>query len=67
MGGPVRSGGEALAALEDAIRIIRAFWSGGRTITTDGEHYSVRGLHPGPAPAHRIGSGSASASHARSL
>ena len=55
MGGPVRSGGEALEALEEAIRIIRAFWSGERTITVDGEHYSVRGLHPGPAPAHQIG------------
>jgi alkanesulfonate monooxygenase SsuD/methylene tetrahydromethanopterin reductase-like flavin-dependent oxidoreductase (luciferase family) len=55
MGGPVRSGGEALQALEDAIRIIRAFWSGERSITYAGEHYSVRGLHPGPAPAHQIG------------
>ena len=55
MGGPVRSGGEALAALEDGIRIIRAFWSGERTITVAGEHYAVRGLHPGPAPAHAIG------------
>ena len=55
MGGPVRSGGEALRALEEAIRIIRAFWSGERTIRFDGEHYSVRGLHPGPAPAHAIG------------
>lgn len=54
MGGPVRSGGEALQALEEAIRIARAFWSGERTITVEGEHYAVRGLHPGPAPAHRI-------------
>jgi alkanesulfonate monooxygenase SsuD/methylene tetrahydromethanopterin reductase-like flavin-dependent oxidoreductase (luciferase family) len=55
MGGPVRSGGEALRALEEAIAIVRAFWSGERTIRFDGEHYSVRGLHPGPAPAHAIG------------
>jgi alkanesulfonate monooxygenase SsuD/methylene tetrahydromethanopterin reductase-like flavin-dependent oxidoreductase (luciferase family) len=55
MGGPVRSGRVALEALEEAIRIIRAFWSGGRTIAFEGEHYSVRGLHPGPAPAHPIG------------
>jgi alkanesulfonate monooxygenase SsuD/methylene tetrahydromethanopterin reductase-like flavin-dependent oxidoreductase (luciferase family) len=54
MGGPLRSGGEALQALEEAIRIIRAFWSGERTIAEAGEHYSVRGLHPGPAPAHPI-------------
>jgi alkanesulfonate monooxygenase SsuD/methylene tetrahydromethanopterin reductase-like flavin-dependent oxidoreductase (luciferase family) len=54
MGGPVRSGREALAALEEAIRLIRAFWSGERTISLAGEHYSVRGLHPGPASAHPI-------------
>jgi alkanesulfonate monooxygenase SsuD/methylene tetrahydromethanopterin reductase-like flavin-dependent oxidoreductase (luciferase family) len=55
MGGPVRSGGEALESLEDAIAIIRAFWSGERAITYEGSHYSVRGLHPGPQPAHEIG------------
>jgi alkanesulfonate monooxygenase SsuD/methylene tetrahydromethanopterin reductase-like flavin-dependent oxidoreductase (luciferase family) len=55
MGGPVRSGREALAALEEAIRVIRAFWSGERSISVEGEHYSVRGLHPGPAPAHPMG------------
>ncbi len=54
MGGPVRSGRQALQALEEAIGIIRAFWSGERTITLAGEHYSVRGLHPGPQPAHPI-------------
>jgi alkanesulfonate monooxygenase SsuD/methylene tetrahydromethanopterin reductase-like flavin-dependent oxidoreductase (luciferase family) len=55
MGGPKRSAGEALEALEEAIHIIRAFWSGERTIAFDGEHYSVRGLHPGPPPLHPIG------------
>jgi alkanesulfonate monooxygenase SsuD/methylene tetrahydromethanopterin reductase-like flavin-dependent oxidoreductase (luciferase family) len=55
MGGPVRSGGEALQALEEAIHVIRAFWSGERTIGVEGEFYAVRGLHPGPAPAHPIG------------
>ncbi|MDQ3823749.1 MAG: LLM class flavin-dependent oxidoreductase, partial [Actinomycetota bacterium] len=55
MGGPRRSGREALEALEEAIRIIRAFWSGERTISFQGEHSAVRGLHPGPAPAHEIG------------
>ncbi len=55
MGGPVRSGREALDSLEEAVRIIRAFWSGERTIAFEGRHYSVRGLHPGPAPAHPIG------------
>ena len=55
MGGPVRSGREALEALEEAMRVIRAFWSGERTIAVEGDHYSVRGLHPGPAPVHPIG------------
>ena len=55
MGGPVRSGHEALESLEEAIEIIRAFWSGERTIAFEGRHYSVRGLHPGPPPAHPIG------------
>ena len=50
-GGPVRSAGEALRALEEAIGLIRAFWSGERTIAFEGEHYRVRGLHPGPPPA----------------
>jgi alkanesulfonate monooxygenase SsuD/methylene tetrahydromethanopterin reductase-like flavin-dependent oxidoreductase (luciferase family) len=54
MGGPVRSGREALEAMEEALRIIRAFWSGERTVSFEGKHYSVRGLHPGPAPAHPI-------------
>jgi alkanesulfonate monooxygenase SsuD/methylene tetrahydromethanopterin reductase-like flavin-dependent oxidoreductase (luciferase family) len=54
MGGPVRSGREALESLEEAIGIIRAFWSGERTISLSGKHYSVRGLHPGPPPAHAI-------------
>src|SRR5918999_1797004 len=54
MGGPVRKPGEAIEALEEAIHIIHAFWSGERTIAFEGAHYSVRGLHPGPAPAHEL-------------
>jgi alkanesulfonate monooxygenase SsuD/methylene tetrahydromethanopterin reductase-like flavin-dependent oxidoreductase (luciferase family) len=55
MGGPVRSPGEAIDALEEAIRIIRLFWSGERAITFEGTHYSVKGLHPGEPPPHAIG------------
>jgi alkanesulfonate monooxygenase SsuD/methylene tetrahydromethanopterin reductase-like flavin-dependent oxidoreductase (luciferase family) len=54
MGGPDRSPREALEAHEEAIRIIRLFWSGERTISFEGRHYSISGLHPGPAPAHEI-------------
>ena len=55
MGGPVRSPGEAVEALEEAIQIIRLFWSGERTISFAGRNYAVKGLHPGPAPVHPIG------------
>src|SRR5688500_6072046 len=44
MGGPMRAAGEAIEALEEAIHIIRAYWSGERTIAFEGSHYSVRGL-----------------------
>ncbi len=55
MGGPSRTPSEAFAAFEEALRIIRLFWSGERAINFAGRFYSVHGLHPGPAPAHRIG------------
>jgi alkanesulfonate monooxygenase SsuD/methylene tetrahydromethanopterin reductase-like flavin-dependent oxidoreductase (luciferase family) len=55
MGGPARTPSEAFAAFEEALRIIRLFWSGERTINFAGRFYSVHGLHSGPAPAHRIG------------
>jgi len=55
MGGPVRSPGEAIDALEEALHVIRAYWSGERSITFEGTHYSVRGLHPGEPPPHPIG------------
>jgi alkanesulfonate monooxygenase SsuD/methylene tetrahydromethanopterin reductase-like flavin-dependent oxidoreductase (luciferase family) len=54
MGGPVRSPREALESLEEAIEIIRLFWSGARSIAFEGKHYRVKGLHPGPPPAHAI-------------
>jgi alkanesulfonate monooxygenase SsuD/methylene tetrahydromethanopterin reductase-like flavin-dependent oxidoreductase (luciferase family) len=55
MGGPVRSPREALEALEEAVQIIRLFWSGERTIACEGSYYTVKGLHPGPQPVHAIG------------
>jgi alkanesulfonate monooxygenase SsuD/methylene tetrahydromethanopterin reductase-like flavin-dependent oxidoreductase (luciferase family)/hemerythrin-like domain-containing protein len=54
-GGPRRSPGAALAALEEAIQIIRAAWDvEQRSVRVDGEHYQVAGVHPGPAPAHPV-------------
>jgi alkanesulfonate monooxygenase SsuD/methylene tetrahydromethanopterin reductase-like flavin-dependent oxidoreductase (luciferase family) len=55
MGGPARSPRESVDALEEAIGIIRRAWSGERSVTFEGEHYAVRGFHPGPPPAHPIG------------
>jgi alkanesulfonate monooxygenase SsuD/methylene tetrahydromethanopterin reductase-like flavin-dependent oxidoreductase (luciferase family) len=54
MGGPRRAPGESVDALEEAIEIIRRYWSGERTIAYEGRHYRVAGLHPGPPPAHEI-------------
>src|SRR5215218_4599938 len=55
MGGRVRSPREALEALEEAISVIRLYWSGERSVSFEGRYYSVKGVHPGPAPAHPIG------------
>ena len=48
-GGPRRSGPESVDALEEAIAILRACWSGERSVTFEGEHYRVRGMKFGPA------------------
>ncbi len=63
-GGPRRTPGEALAALEEAIQILRALWEpspggqgsqGSQGVTVAGRHYQITGAQPGPAPAHPIG------------
>ena len=54
MGGKRRSPREAVDALAEAIEVIRLCWSGERSASYQGSHYSLDGLHPGPAPAHRI-------------
>ncbi|HEX9373839.1 MAG TPA: LLM class flavin-dependent oxidoreductase [Roseiflexaceae bacterium] len=55
MGGPVRTPGEAVAALEEAIQIIRLLWSGERSVSFEGRHYAIKGARAGPRPAHDIG------------
>jgi alkanesulfonate monooxygenase SsuD/methylene tetrahydromethanopterin reductase-like flavin-dependent oxidoreductase (luciferase family) len=55
MGGPRRSPGEAVRAVEEAIQVMRLVWSGERSVRFDGEIYSLKGLKPGPRPAHEIG------------
>jgi alkanesulfonate monooxygenase SsuD/methylene tetrahydromethanopterin reductase-like flavin-dependent oxidoreductase (luciferase family) len=55
MGGPRRTPRQSVEALEEAIAILRGFWSGDGRVDVDGEHYRVKGAKPGPAPAHPIG------------
>jgi len=55
MGGPARTGGESVSALEEAIEVIRLVWSGGRGLRFDGRFYQLAGLNAGPPPAHQIG------------
>lgn len=55
MGGPRRSPGESVDALEEAIEVIRLMWSGERSVSFDGKHYRLDGARPGPPPAHAMG------------
>ena len=54
-GGPQRTPGEAVRALEEAIAIIRALWAPSGSARVPGEHYRVVGAKAGPAPAHDVG------------
>ncbi len=53
-GGPRRTPGEAITALEEAIDICRLLWSEQTSVRYDGTHYSLDGAKPGPRPAHDI-------------
>ena len=55
MGGPRRSPGEAVEALEEAVALLRLLWSDQRSVRFTGHHYRVAGVRPGPAPAHPNG------------
>lgn len=56
MGGRRLSPGEAVAALDEAIAVIRAIWATGERggVRHDGRHYRVVGAKRGPNPAHDI-------------
>jgi alkanesulfonate monooxygenase SsuD/methylene tetrahydromethanopterin reductase-like flavin-dependent oxidoreductase (luciferase family) len=54
-GGPRRTPGDALAALAEAIAVIRAVWSGERNLRVDGRFYRLAGANSGPVPPHPIG------------
>lgn len=56
MGGRRLTPGQGVDQLAEAIEVIRAFWDmEGRSIRFEGEYYTVKGAHPGPAPVHPIG------------
>src|SRR5512134_52265 len=49
-GGTRRSPSASLAALAEAIEVIRKVWSGERNLRFEGEHYRLHGAHSGPVP-----------------
>jgi len=53
--GPVRTPGESVSALEEAMQVIRLMWSGQHGIRFEGKFYHLDGAHSGPVPAHSIG------------
>lgn len=55
MGGPRRDPGEAVEAVTEAIAVIRAMWSGERSVRVTGHHYRLAGTHPGPVPGPGLG------------
>jgi alkanesulfonate monooxygenase SsuD/methylene tetrahydromethanopterin reductase-like flavin-dependent oxidoreductase (luciferase family) len=54
-GGPQRSAGESMAALDEAIAIIRASWAASEEVRFEGAHYQLPGATGGPQPAHEMG------------
>ncbi|KAB8143052.1 LLM class flavin-dependent oxidoreductase [Chloroflexia bacterium SDU3-3] len=57
MGGDRLTAGESIAALEEAMAIMRQIWDVGQPggVRVDGGRYHVVGAKRGPAPAHPIG------------
>ncbi len=57
MGGPRRTPGESIEALEEAIAIIRGIWDtdDSSPLSVRGKHYEVHGAKRGPAPVHPVG------------
>ena len=56
MGGPRRTPGESVQALQEAIRVIRDIWdtTASGSVTVHGAHYTVEGAARGPAPTAPI-------------
>jgi alkanesulfonate monooxygenase SsuD/methylene tetrahydromethanopterin reductase-like flavin-dependent oxidoreductase (luciferase family) len=50
-GGPELGPGEAVAALDEAVQVIRGIWdTERRTVSVDGHHHRLPGTRPGPHP-----------------
>jgi alkanesulfonate monooxygenase SsuD/methylene tetrahydromethanopterin reductase-like flavin-dependent oxidoreductase (luciferase family) len=54
-GGPRRTPGESVEALDEAIDVIRLLWSEERSVSFEGKYYRLDDARPGPRPAHPIG------------
>lgn len=55
MGVPERSKKERVDALEEAVDVLHLWFSGQRAVSYEGDWYPLKGVHPGPPPAHQIG------------
>lgn len=53
-GAPARSPGESVAALDEAIQLIRQLWGDSRATTFRGDYYANQGALFGPKPAGNI-------------
>jgi alkanesulfonate monooxygenase SsuD/methylene tetrahydromethanopterin reductase-like flavin-dependent oxidoreductase (luciferase family) len=53
-GGPRRTPGETVEAVEEAIDVIRLLWSEQRSVSFERKHYRLEDARPGPHPAHSI-------------
>jgi alkanesulfonate monooxygenase SsuD/methylene tetrahydromethanopterin reductase-like flavin-dependent oxidoreductase (luciferase family) len=58
MGAPSQTPAQSLAALEEAVGVMRAMWrSDHRGVRFDGHYYQLHGVHPAPPPRTRFRSG----------
>ncbi|MCI2423852.1 LLM class flavin-dependent oxidoreductase [Saccharopolyspora sp. K220] len=53
-GGPMRTAGQSIEALEEATYLIRALWTSKEDVEFRGGYYRLGGARPGPPPLHEI-------------
>ena len=53
-GGPARTPGQSIEALEEATHLIRALWTSRTDVEFVDKHYRLDGAKPGPTPPHEI-------------